>query len=93
MKRCTAVPSRDLAKRAAEEPSFARGEIVLVVAGAPPRQRARTRRLTRCARSSAQSVVGRIAVEASGAARCEIVEARDNEAYKRALQLKGDRGG
>jgi 16S rRNA (cytidine1402-2'-O)-methyltransferase len=75
-----------LAKRARQEKDFTRGEIVLLIAGANPQPAAGT--------GAERDRVLRILLEqlplkqAAGLA-AQITGTRDNEAYKRALQLKG----
>jgi 16S rRNA (cytidine1402-2'-O)-methyltransferase len=80
-----------LAQRAAEEADLGRGEIVLVVAGAAPRASAGEGGADGHG-GALDRVLGPLLAELplKQAARlaAQIAEVRDNEAYKRALQLK-----
>lgn len=75
----------ELAARAASDPDFARGEIVIVLAGAPPRA-------ADAGAAELERVLGVLLAELplKQAARlaAQLLGLRDNEAYKRALQLK-----
>jgi len=75
----------ELAARAASDPDFARGEIVIVLAGAPPRA-------ADAGAAELERVLGVLLAELplKQAARlaAQLLGVRDNEAYKRALQLK-----
>jgi 16S rRNA (cytidine1402-2'-O)-methyltransferase len=81
----------ELAQRAAEEADLGRGEIVLVVAGAAPRASAGEGGADGHG-GALDRVLGPLLAELplKQAARlaAQIAEVRDNEAYKRALQLK-----
>jgi 16S rRNA (cytidine1402-2'-O)-methyltransferase len=83
----------ELAKRAAEEPSFVRGEIVLVVAGAPLRSAQDAEAHEGALDRALTVLLAELPLKQAARLAARIVEARDNEAYKRALQLKGDMGG
>jgi 16S rRNA (cytidine1402-2'-O)-methyltransferase len=75
----------ELAARAASDPDFVRGEIVIVLAGAPPRA-------ADAGAAELERVLGVLLAELplKQAARlaAQLLGVRDNEAYKRALQLK-----
>jgi 16S rRNA (cytidine1402-2'-O)-methyltransferase len=80
-----------LAERAAEEADLARGEIVLVVAGAAPSASAgeggadgHGGALDRVL----QPLLAELPLKQAARLAAQIAEVRDNEAYKRALQLK-----
>jgi 16S rRNA (cytidine1402-2'-O)-methyltransferase len=77
----------ELAARARHEPDFARGEIVIVIAGAAPRRASPED-------ADLERVLGVLLAELplkqAAALAAKILRLRDNETYKRALQLKRD---
>jgi 16S rRNA (cytidine1402-2'-O)-methyltransferase len=73
-----------LALRAAAESDFARGEIVLVVAGAPRHAGGLAGALDRVLRP----LLAELPLKQAARLAAQIASVRDNEAYKRALQLK-----
>ena len=76
----------ELAVRAKREKDFTRGEIVLLIAGAIPQPSAGTgAELDRVLRILLEQLPLK---QAAGLA-AQITGTRDNEVYKRALQLKG----
>jgi 16S rRNA (cytidine1402-2'-O)-methyltransferase len=80
-----------LAARAAAEPDFARGEIVLVVAGAPSAARAEA--LGADGHGGAldrvlKPLLAELPLKQAAHLAAQIAAVRDNEAYKRALELK-----
>jgi 16S rRNA (cytidine1402-2'-O)-methyltransferase len=76
----------ELSVRAAQEKDFTRGEIVLIVSGASPQSIAGTgAELDRVLRLLLEQLPLK---QAAGLA-AKLTGTRDNEAYKRALQLKG----
>jgi 16S rRNA (cytidine1402-2'-O)-methyltransferase len=84
-------PLRDLAARAGSDADFSRGEIVLIVAGAPqsPREEdggadGHGGALDRVLRI----LLAELPLKQAAHLAAQIIEARGNEAYKRALQLK-----
>jgi 16S rRNA (cytidine1402-2'-O)-methyltransferase len=75
----------ELAARAASDPDFARGEIVIVLAGAPPRAAgAGTAELERVL----GVLLAELPLKQAARLAAQLLGVRDNEAYKRALQLK-----
>ncbi|HLN49106.1 MAG TPA: 16S rRNA (cytidine(1402)-2'-O)-methyltransferase [Steroidobacteraceae bacterium] len=84
-------PLSQLALRAAAEADFARGEIVLVVAGAPRRAgqpAGTTGELDRVLKP----LLSELPLKQAARLAAQIASVRDNEAYKRALQLKQEAG-
>ncbi len=78
----------ELTARAASDADFARGEIVLVVAGAPARAGEDAHaELTRVL----EVLLGELPLKQAAHLAARLTGARDNEAYRRALELK--RGG
>jgi 16S rRNA (cytidine1402-2'-O)-methyltransferase len=84
-------PLRELAARAAEDADFGRGEIVLLVGGAPQQDEAdeggadgHNGALDRVLKI----LLAELPLKQAARLAAQILEARDNEAYKRALQLK-----
>jgi 16S rRNA (cytidine1402-2'-O)-methyltransferase len=87
---------RELAARAAADGDFGRGEIVLVIAGAPPALADDERgadghggALDRVLKT----LLAELPLKQAARLAAQITEARDNEAYKRALHLKQECGG
>jgi 16S rRNA (cytidine1402-2'-O)-methyltransferase len=87
---------RELVARAAADGDFGRGEIVLVIAGAPQALADDERgadghggALDRVLKS----LRAELPLKQAARLAAQITEARDNEAYKRALQLKQECGG
>jgi 16S rRNA (cytidine1402-2'-O)-methyltransferase len=87
---------RELLERAESDPDFTRGEIVLVVAGAPQTVAEDDRgadghggALDR----ALKILLAELPLKQAARLAAQITEARDNEAYKRALHLKQDCGG
>jgi 16S rRNA (cytidine1402-2'-O)-methyltransferase len=87
---------RELLERAESDPDFTRGEIVLVVAGAPQTGAEDDRgadghggALDR----ALKILLAELPLKQAARLAAQITEARDNEAYKRALHLKQDCGG
>lgn len=87
---------RDLLERAESDSDFTRGEIVLVVAGAPQTLAEDDRgadghggALDR----ALKILLAELPLKQAARLAAQITEARDNEAYKRALHLKQDCGG
>jgi 16S rRNA (cytidine1402-2'-O)-methyltransferase len=87
---------RELVARAAADVDFGRGEIVLVIAGAPQALADDERgadghggALDRVLKS----LLAELPLKQAARLAAQITEARDNEAYKRALQLKQECGG
>jgi 16S rRNA (cytidine1402-2'-O)-methyltransferase len=75
----------ELAARAASDADFARGEIVIVLAGAPPAEAA----LGAAALDRALEVLlAELPLKQAARLAAQWLGVRDNEAYKRALQLK-----
>jgi 16S rRNA (cytidine1402-2'-O)-methyltransferase len=74
---------RDLVERATTDADFGRGEIVLVLAGAP-QQAADEGGLDRVLKI----LLAELPLKQAAHLAAQITETRDNEAYKRALQLK-----
>lgn len=86
---------RDLLGRAASDPDFTRGEIVLLIAGAPQTLADEDRgadghggALDRALRI----LLAELPLKQAARLAAQITEARDNEAYKRALYLKQESG-
>ena len=84
-------PLRELAARAESDPDFTRGEIVLLIAGAPQTITDDDRgadghggALDRALRI----LLAELPLKQAARLAAQITEARDNEAYKRALHLK-----
>jgi 16S rRNA (cytidine1402-2'-O)-methyltransferase len=75
---------RELLTRAIEDADFNRGEIVLVLAGAPLEAAAEEGGLDRVLKI----LLAELPVKQAARLAAQITETRDNEAYKRALQLK-----
>ena len=81
----------DLAARAGADPNFTRGEIVLVVHGAPPAPRGGGDDGHGGALDRTLSVLlAALPLKQAAALAAKLTGARDNEAYKRALHLKGN---
>jgi 16S rRNA (cytidine1402-2'-O)-methyltransferase len=87
---------RELVERAAADGDFGRGEIVLVIAGAPQALADDERgadghggALDRVLKT----LLAELPLKQAARLAAQITEARDNEAYKRALQLKQECGG
>lgn len=79
----------ELARRAASEPDLSRGEIVLVIAGAPPGAATRGDDGHAGALDRALKVLlEELPLKQAAHLAARIAAARDNEAYKRALELK-----
>ena len=79
----------ELAERAADEPDLARGEIVLVVAGAAPEAAAQADDGHAGALDRALKVLlEELPLKQAAHLAARIAAVRDNEAYKRALELK-----
>ncbi len=76
----------ELAARAGRDADFARGEIVLVIAGAPPAPDEAGQMLDRALRP----LLEELPLKQAARLAARIADVRDNEAYKRALALKGD---
>ena len=76
-----------LALRAAAEPDFARGEIVLMVAGAP-RDAGGITGDERALDRVLKPLLAELPLKQAARLAAQIASVRDNEAYKRALQLK-----
>jgi 16S rRNA (cytidine1402-2'-O)-methyltransferase len=86
----------ELVARAAADADFGRGEIVLVIAGAPQAVADDERgadghggALDRVLKT----LLAELPLKQAARLAAQITEARDNEAYKRALHLKQERGG
>jgi 16S rRNA (cytidine1402-2'-O)-methyltransferase len=82
---------RDLLERAGSDPDFTRGEIVLLIAGAPQTLAGEDRgadghggALDR----ALKILLAELPLKQAARLAAQITEARDNEAYKRALHLK-----
>ncbi len=84
-------PLSQLALRAAAEPDFARGEIVLVVAGAP-RQAGGIPDAAGALDRVLKPLLAELPLKQAARLAAQIASVRDNEAYKRALQLKQEAG-
>jgi 16S rRNA (cytidine1402-2'-O)-methyltransferase len=89
-------PLRDLVARAGADADFGRGEIVLVIAGAPQAVAEDERgadghggALDRVLKT----LLAELPLKQAARLAAQITEARDNEAYKRALHLKQECGG
>ena len=89
-------PLRDLVARAGADADFGRGEIVLVIAGAPQAVAEDERgadghggALDRVLKT----LLAELPLKQAARLAAQITEARDNEAYKRALYLKQECGG
>ncbi len=88
---------RELLARAESDPDFTRGEIVLALAGAPPPQHDDGERgadghggaLDR----ALKVLLAELPLKQAARLAAQITDARDNEAYKRALHLKRECGG
>jgi len=87
---------RELCARAESDPDFGRGEIVLIIAGAPQAAGEEDRGadghggvLDRVLKL----LMAELPLKQAARLAAQITEARDNEAYKRALHLKQDCGG
>jgi len=87
---------RDLIARAESDPDFSRGEIVLVIAGEPQPPAGEERgadghggALDR----ALKILLAELPLKQAARLAAQITEARDNEAYKRALLLKQECGG
>jgi 16S rRNA (cytidine1402-2'-O)-methyltransferase len=78
----------ELQQRAAADPDFARGEIVLVVAGAPPAAEAGADGHGGALDLTLKALLAELPLKQAARLAAQIVNARDNEAYKRALYLK-----
>lgn len=79
----------ELARRAASEPDLSRGEIVLVIAGAPPGAATRGDDGHAGALDRALKVLlEELPLKQAAHLAARIAAVRDNEAYKRALELK-----
>jgi len=76
----------ELGLRSRTDPDLARGEIVLVIAGAAPRERSELGELDRVL----TLLLAEIPLKQAARLAAQLVGARDNEAYKRALVLKRD---
>ena len=76
----------ELGLRSRGDPDLARGEIVLVIAGAAPRERSETGELDRVL----ALLLAELPLKQAARLAAQLVGARDNEAYKRALVLKRD---
>jgi 16S rRNA (cytidine1402-2'-O)-methyltransferase len=74
----------ELAARAAQDADFSRGEIVLLIAGAPPAADEPGRVLDRALRL----LLKELPLKQAARLAAQIAEVRDNEAYRRALELK-----
>ena len=86
---------RELIERAESDPDFGRGEIVLVLAGAPERD-ADERGADGHGGAldhALKILLAELPLKQAARLAAQITEARDNEAYKRALHLKRDCGG
>ena len=80
----------ELAARAAQDPDFSRGEIVLIVAGSPRVAQAPDEAgLDRVLRP----LLNELPLKQAARLAAQIAEVRDNQAYKRALQLRRESGG
>jgi 16S rRNA (cytidine1402-2'-O)-methyltransferase len=75
---------RELLTRATTDADFGRGEIVLVLAGAPQQEIAAEGGLDRVLKI----LLAELPLKQAAHLAAQITETRDNEAYKRALQLK-----
>jgi 16S rRNA (cytidine1402-2'-O)-methyltransferase len=80
----------ELRARASQDPDFSRGEIVLMVAGSPrvadaPDEAALDRVL--------RPLLNELPLKQAARLAAQIAEVRDNQAYKRALQLRRESGG
>ncbi len=82
---------RQLALRAAAEADIARGEIVLVVAGAPRRADGLSGAAGELDRVL-KPLLAELPLKQAARLAAQIASVRDNEAYKRALQLKQEAG-
>lgn len=76
----------ELAARAAQDADFSRGEIVLIIAGAPQAADEPGRVLDRALRL----LLKELPLKQAARLAAQIAEVRDNEAYRRALELKRD---
>jgi 16S rRNA (cytidine1402-2'-O)-methyltransferase len=76
----------ELCERSRVDPNLVRGEIVLVIAGAPPRETNHGAELDR----ALAVLLAELPLKQAARLAASLVGARDNEAYKRALVLKGD---
>lgn len=80
----------ELVTRAAQDADFSRGEIVLIIAGAPRMQEAPEQAaLDRVLRP----LLNELPLKQAARLAAQIAEVRDNQAYKRALQLRPESGG
>ena len=89
-------PLRELSARAGTDPDFGRGEIVLIIAGAPQASDEGDRGADGHGGSLdrvLKVLLGELPLKQAASLAAQITEVRDNEAYKRALQLKQDCGG
>jgi 16S rRNA (cytidine1402-2'-O)-methyltransferase len=80
----------ELGARAAQDPDFSRGEIVLIVAGSPrvaqaPDEAALDRVL--------RPLLNELPLKQAARLAAQIADVRDNQAYKRALHLRRESGG
>ena len=80
----------ELAARAAQDPDFSRGEIVLIVAGSPRVAQAPDEAgLDRVLRP----LLNELPLKQAARLAAQIADVRDNQAYKRALHLRRESGG
>jgi 16S rRNA (cytidine1402-2'-O)-methyltransferase len=81
---------RELAITARSDSNFARGEITVVVEGAPPRPFEDAARIT--LDSALTALLGELAPSKAAAVAAKLTGAKRNEAYARALELAAARG-
>ena len=78
----------ELAARAAAEPEFTRGELALVIAGAPPEAAAGADGHGGALDRVLAPLLAELPLKQAAQLAAQITEVRHNEAYKRALELK-----
>ncbi len=78
----------ELAARAAAEPEFTRGELVLIIAGAPPGPAAGADGHGGALDRVLGPLLAELPLRQAAQLAAQITEVRHNEAYKRALELK-----
>jgi 16S rRNA (cytidine1402-2'-O)-methyltransferase len=80
----------ELAARAGADSNFTRGEIVLVVHGAPPAPRGEGDGHGGALDRALNVLLAELPLKQAAGLAAKLTGARDNEAYKRALHLKGN---